>query len=814
MQTLRFRGTNILALAVLALVGFGAAILIEPNHVPAQASIPPGHIVVEGRILYIPRSSGQNFPAAGLKIDIYDLDQGFPTTNQFLATATTNSSGFFRSPPIPNKDPDGPTGSLEGTQDVFLRLRSDSGDVKLLQMGTRQGYTWNSYDINPSTGLLRNVPDGVVPMQPLYIEENNKDVEALWTYIDLSAAWFFMKNQTGEEPGPITALWSPTSSQGPRYDANAREILLRSDSAGYGDVVVQQAAYALLHNILGALPADWLPCTEGPGATMQSKTTPACAFVQGFATSLALAVFDDPSFDAASTSGVNLELATAGSPGWEDGDQVPGRVAGAFWDLYEFDDESDGTDGFDATFAEVWEVIDQQRPTTMAAWWQGWLAMGKDGCLPLGSLKQNTINYNTDPSIDRTKTTIIMNEDEIRVIDLSDIVSDVECGRDKLQFRMLDPGDANLGATFTPNITLTLEPADNWFGTTVVKMEASDGATALPLDLTVIVNSVNDCPVIQPRVDDPPSVRWGNPIVIDLSGHAKDVEDQAQNLIWSVDIPPQNQGDLTATVQGSTITFELGGGVIDRYAALVTLKLTDTDGCSGTQSLKVIWDSRPNQPPFIIKERLTPEYKDCQGSTIFVDLAGVAGDDEDGPDDIEWFCDTCRDYAEFTTQRENDKQSFTFIPEPDIFGSFPIDLRVVDSGGLAARATITLTWASAAECANLPPRILRNRMREKTAGVNAQICYELSDKATDPDHPDSSLTWWMEGVNPGDLKVTGEGTQRLCLQPNSMNRRNYEGCFTTTFVVTDPFNASDKMPMQTCWRKIEIGFPFMLQSNR
>ena len=813
MQIWRRHGSSWLALGIIALVGVAAAHLASPAEVPAQTTVPPGHIVVEGRILYIPRSSGTNFSAAGLKVDIYDLDGGFPVASQLLASTTTDARGFFRSPPIENKDPDGPTGQLEGTQDVFLRLRSDSGDVKLLEMGSRRGYTWNSYDINPTTGQLRNVPDGVVPMQPLYVEENTKDVDALWTYIDLSGAWLFMKEHTGEDPGQITALWSATSNQGPRYDPTAREIILRSDSAGYGDVVVQQAVYALVHNLLGNLPAEWLPCLSGPGSEMQRSGSQACAFIQGLATFVALGVFNDPNFDSASTLGINLDAATQGSPGWDDGDAVPGRVAGAFWDLYEGDTTVDGTDGINATFAEAWDVIDGHRPKTMPQWWAGWLADGKDGCAPLGSLKQNTINYNTDPVIDRSQTTIILDEDEMVEIDLSGMVTDVECAGEQLAFTMLEAGDRNAGVRFTAPVSLTIKPAENWFGQTLVKMQVSDGATALPLDLTVIVNSVNDCPRIEPRVNDPPSVRWGNPIVVDLAGHVTDVEDQVQNLVWDVEVAPQNQGAVTARVQGSTATFELTGNVIERYAALVTLKVSDRDGCTTEQPLKIIWDSRPNQPPFIIDDRLSKEYIDCQGSTISLDLVGVGGDDEDGPDPLEWFCDNCP-IPGVITERATNKQGFTFIPEPETSGERRVDLRVVDTGGLAARATITLTWRTAAECANLPPRILRNLMRPKTAGINAQICYELKGKATDPDHPDSSLTWWMEGVNPADVTVSGEGTQRLCLTPNRANRRNYEGCFNTTFVVLDPLNASDKMDMSTCWRKIQINFPTILQNRR
>ena len=41
---------------------------------------------------------------------------------------------------------------------------------------------------------------------------------------------------------------------------------------------------------------------------------------------------------------LNLETPTWGSSGWDEGDDVEGRVAGALWDIY--DDVNDGTDNY------------------------------------------------------------------------------------------------------------------------------------------------------------------------------------------------------------------------------------------------------------------------------------------------------------------------------------------------------------------------------------------------------------------------------------------------------------------------------------
>ena len=201
-------GLGWLALFAFVLAGLAGALLGEPKVVPAQQTIAPGNIKVEGRVLFIGRDSERSHSAAGLRVEVWDLDKRGTSQGDLLFTTMTDASGFFTTAEISNKDTDGPTNQPDGGQDIFLKLKSDNGTVRLLKSGTRQQYEWNSYHINERTGLLENVPDGLVGMQPLYVEENTRDVEALWTYVDLSLAWMFMQEQTGEDPGQLTAFWS------------------------------------------------------------------------------------------------------------------------------------------------------------------------------------------------------------------------------------------------------------------------------------------------------------------------------------------------------------------------------------------------------------------------------------------------------------------------------------------------------------------------------------------------------------------------------------------------------------------------------
>ena len=90
---------------------------------------------------------------------------------------------------------------------------------------------------------------------------------------------------------------------------------------------------------------------------------------------------------------------------------MPGRIAGAFWDLDEHDETVEEHDAFNATFADIWEVFDVRRPETMAEWWAGWKALGKDSCGASGSLFQNSIDYNLAPNVAPIPD-VVIDEDE------------------------------------------------------------------------------------------------------------------------------------------------------------------------------------------------------------------------------------------------------------------------------------------------------------------------------------------------------------------------------------------------------------------
>ena len=53
------------------------------------------------------------------------------------------------------------------------------------------------FDVSDVEWLKRNVPEGLVGFPTQFINEHTKEVAAMWTFVNLAEAWFFMQHYTG-----------------------------------------------------------------------------------------------------------------------------------------------------------------------------------------------------------------------------------------------------------------------------------------------------------------------------------------------------------------------------------------------------------------------------------------------------------------------------------------------------------------------------------------------------------------------------------------------------------------------------------------
>jgi hypothetical protein len=399
-----------------------------------------------------------------------------------------------------------------------------------------------------------------------------------------------------------------------------------------------------------------------------------------------------------------------------------------------------------------------------------------------------------------------MGEDTVVSIDLAAISTDTECPDEELFYLLPERGDPRAGVSVTPEGVLKIAPDTNWYGATIIRVGVSDGPATAEQTLPLVVESINDLPVIAPRVSDR-EVRHGEPIVLDLTGRATDVEDAANLLVWDVRLEPDDEPVVDIDGLGtSVLTFRLNAIVTEERSVRAVIIARDTEGGEGEQAVILKWTARPNTPPFIWPDKFFSAYEAAKNHKILVDLSGVAGDVDQDPALLTWYAREV-DHAQVGGEGT---QLLEFDPDVDYVGDDVITLEVRDLAGASASGVITLTWTDPAVVDNQPPRIVRELLHGKTVGTSGSACYALEDKATDADDPPQSLRWFAADYDGTDLRVTGQGTQRLCL----ISRPEFRGCLEADFVVVDPKGAEDSEPIRTCWRPIITYMPSVSQTRR
>ncbi|HZM76283.1 MAG TPA: hypothetical protein VFC19_11180 [Candidatus Limnocylindrales bacterium] len=185
--------------------------------------------------------------------------------------------------------------------------------------------------------------------------------------------------------------WRPDSATQTFYDSALNKVYLNGDDFKWRDAVVRTAAKAVMDDVFDDDFPDTQDC--GDGTKIGKQTTQNCAWVNGFADWVATQVFADPVLDFQVGTVVfheNLETPDWDTVGWDRGDAVEGRVAGALLDIS------------DAVNETPWDRVAQgpnhiwSKLLTNYSWTQRFRTLSElnfVGDSALATLYQNTIDY-------------------------------------------------------------------------------------------------------------------------------------------------------------------------------------------------------------------------------------------------------------------------------------------------------------------------------------------------------------------------------------------------------------------------------------
>ncbi|MER5178328.1 hypothetical protein ABT009_08135 [Streptomyces sp. NPDC002896] len=191
----------------------------------------------------------------------------------------------------------------------------------------------------------------------------------------------------------IDINWHPDDDPGGSfYRPGEDEIYLVPQDADDRNVAVHEIGHAVMDDVYEDM--DWDKQCPSPHIITRTSSQP-CAWSEGFGDWYGVAVFNDPVYvDGGATAfTVDFDNHTWGTGGWDDGDAVEGRVAGALWDLVDGPGEAPW-DQYGEGLTNVWNTFLNHTDTSFRSYWNHRAEDGHEvGDAALGSLFQNTIDY-------------------------------------------------------------------------------------------------------------------------------------------------------------------------------------------------------------------------------------------------------------------------------------------------------------------------------------------------------------------------------------------------------------------------------------
>ncbi len=167
------------------------------------------------------------------------------------------------------------------------------------------------------------------------------------------------------------------------------------------------------------------------------------------------------------------------------------------------------------------------------------------------SVLLNIVAFNDPPQLDQIDN-IEMDEDEIKTVDISSFASD----RDSPSLSYSCQSSANINCRISGN-SLVLEPKENWFGEEGVVLTVSDGSLSDSTQITVVVNPVNDAPVVDlpmtlffPCLNLPKDEQT----VINLNNFVEDIDNPNSALSITETSSP---GEISVSFQGLVMAITI-----------------------------------------------------------------------------------------------------------------------------------------------------------------------------------------------------------------------------------------------------------------
>ncbi len=396
---------------------------------------------------------GISRPCRWAGVWFYDYD--ISSADDYLGYAMVNADGSFESDWIENTDDFG----YAGTIDVYVVFIASNGAVSVLDPS---GDYYDGWTPQP---IQSNVPDGIVDIGSWQtpISEN----PAWWILQWINDGWSYFRNSGPDYEMPHVEIKYPWEA-GAHYHDGGQIHIPDINTARSPDILVHEYAHFAMYTLYG----NWFPTTYCPSPHYFNDCSHVnCAWTEGWAYFLPIAVYDSPIISHFGSYTINYENYSGAS--WSDGDCVEGRVAGALNDL--FDVANDGTDQYSGGFMPIFDLVSTQIDNNFNQFWQAWCSAGNEECLAVNAIRNNTIDYNNTPLISGIPDQAVVGESSHNnLINLWNYTSDIECSDSQLDYRLI--GSNSCGVSADGHYIDIYPPATSSELSCGITVEVSDGS--------------------------------------------------------------------------------------------------------------------------------------------------------------------------------------------------------------------------------------------------------------------------------------------------------------------------------------------------
>jgi hypothetical protein len=263
----------------------------------------------------------------------------------------------------------------------------------------------NAYSLNTGVVVLA---DGTRSIGDWFLGDGIALERAFWMHQDLGDVWRFIYNNGSQymtskiTAGPATLEWQdgldPPPNSGDAYYSPHGNIHIFHDEPLSVSVVHHEYGHNIMHNVYGVdYDERREACDPNLDHTYQALGNDGCAWNEGWATFIDLAVRNDPVYRWYDGGILDLEPPTYGTTNWpNNGDTVIGRVTGALWDIY--DSVNDGSDESTTSFYSMWDTYTGFHAHNIGNFYTNWLGFGYPALGPVMSIYQNTIDSRLNPA--------------------------------------------------------------------------------------------------------------------------------------------------------------------------------------------------------------------------------------------------------------------------------------------------------------------------------------------------------------------------------------------------------------------------------